>query len=45
VPFIAVSFGYGETPVEVLEPDAIIHKFADLVPTLSALLAGEKSPH
>ena len=25
MPFIAVSFGYGESPVEVLKPDAIIH--------------------
>ena len=43
VPFIAVSFGYGETPVEAMEPDAIIHKFADLVPTVSALLGGGKA--
>jgi phosphoglycolate phosphatase len=43
IPFIAVSFGYGETPVETLEPDAIIHKFADLVPTLAALLEGGKA--
>lgn len=38
VPFVAVSFGYGERPVEVLEPDATIHSFAELVPTIRAIL-------
>lgn len=38
VPFVAVSFGYGETPVEVLEPDAVIHSLAGLMPVLRALL-------
>ncbi len=38
VPFIAVSFGYGESPVDVLEPDAIIHSFADLVPAVRGVL-------
>jgi len=37
VPFVAVSFGYGETPEE-LEPDAVIHSFADLIPVLRDLL-------
>jgi phosphoglycolate phosphatase len=37
VPFVAVSFGYGETPEE-LEPDAVIHSFADLIPVLGELL-------
>ena len=27
VPFVAVSFGYGESPVESLEPDAVIACF------------------
>jgi len=39
VPFIAVSFGYGESPVEVLEPDAIIHQFSELVPVVLRLLS------
>jgi phosphoglycolate phosphatase len=38
VPFVAVSFGYAESPVEDLEPDALIHRFADLAPVLRALL-------
>jgi phosphoglycolate phosphatase len=44
VPFIAVSFGYGESPVEVLQPDAIIDSFADLVPTLRQLRVGLATP-
>lgn len=39
IPFIAVSFGYGESPVEVLEPDAIIHSFAELIPALERMFA------
>ena len=42
VPFIAVSFGYGESPVDVLKPDAIIHSFAELVPVVRGLLAPER---
>jgi phosphoglycolate phosphatase len=38
VPFIAVSFGYGDSPVETLEPDAILHSYEDLIPTLGRLL-------
>lgn len=38
VPFIAVSFGYGESPVEALEPEAIIHSFAELIPALERVL-------
>jgi phosphoglycolate phosphatase len=38
MPFIAVSFGYGESPVDVLKPDAIIHSFAELVPAVRRLL-------
>lgn len=39
VPFVAVSFGYGDAPLEDLKPDAVIHGFADLVPVLHKLLA------
>jgi phosphoglycolate phosphatase len=39
VPFIAVSFGYGESPVEVLKPDAVIHHLKDLVPAVRGLLS------
>jgi phosphoglycolate phosphatase len=38
VPFVAVSFGYGESPVEVLKPHAVIHSFDELVPALRQLL-------
>ncbi len=38
VPFIGVSFGYGESPIEVLKPDAVINSFAELVPALHRLL-------
>ena len=38
VPFVAVSFGYGESPVEVLEPDAVIHSFDALIPALRRLI-------
>ena len=44
VPFVAVSFGYGESPVEDLKPDAVIHSFADLLPALRALLPARKRP-
>ena len=45
VPFVAVNFGYAEVPVETLEPDAVIHRFADLVPVLRTLLADRKPLH
>jgi phosphoglycolate phosphatase len=38
VPFIAVSFGYGESPIEVLEPDAVIHSFEEFMPAVRRLL-------
>jgi phosphoglycolate phosphatase len=38
VPFVAVSFGYADMAVEDLEPDAVIHSFADLIPVLRELL-------
>jgi phosphoglycolate phosphatase len=38
VSFIGVSFGYGESPIEVLRPDAVIHSLNDLIPTLRRLL-------
>ncbi len=41
VPFVAVSFGYGESPVEVLEPDAVINSFAELVPVLRQLFLAQ----
>ena len=44
VPFVAVSFGYAECPVEDLEPDAVIHSFADLLPALRALSPARKRP-
>ena len=36
VPFIAVSFGYGE-PVELLKPDAVIDSFDELIPVIHSL--------
>ena len=44
VPFVAVSFGYAECAVEDLEPDAVIHSFADLLPALRALSTARKRP-
>jgi phosphoglycolate phosphatase len=44
VPFVAVGFGYGESPVEVLEPNAVIHSFADLVPLLRELFRARNTP-
>jgi phosphoglycolate phosphatase len=38
VPFVAVSFGYGEKPVEVLKPDAIIDSFDALIPAIRKVL-------
>jgi phosphoglycolate phosphatase len=38
VPFIGVSFGYGESPIEVLKPDAVINSFAELHRALRDLL-------
>jgi len=38
VPVIAVSFGYTETPVHELEPDAVIDTYAELEPAIAALL-------
>jgi phosphoglycolate phosphatase len=37
VPFIAVTFGYGEKPVELLRPDAIIGHFSELGAALRSL--------
>lgn len=44
VPFVAVSFGYGESPVESLKPDGVVHSFADLVPVLRALFHARSAP-
>jgi phosphoglycolate phosphatase len=37
VPFVAVSFGFSDRPVEQLGADAVIHSYADLVGTLERL--------
>jgi phosphoglycolate phosphatase len=37
VPFVAVSFGFSDRPVEQLGADAVIDSFADLVATLERL--------
>jgi len=37
VPFIAVSFGFSDRPVEQLGADAIIHSYAELLPALARL--------
>ncbi len=37
VPFIAVSFGYGEKPIERLRPDAVIDHFDDLPAALKTI--------
>ncbi len=39
VPFVAVSFGYGEKPVDVLEADAVIDHFNELATALKTLPA------
>jgi phosphoglycolate phosphatase len=39
VPFIGVSFGYGESPIQVLKPDAVINTFAELVPAIYGVLS------
>jgi phosphoglycolate phosphatase len=38
VPFIGVTFGYGESPIQILKPDAVIETFADLLPAIRGLL-------
>ena len=37
VPFVAVSFGFSDRPVELLGADAVIDTFSELVPVLEAL--------
>ena len=37
VPFVAVGFGFSDRPVDQLGADAVIHRYADLVPTLEHL--------
>lgn len=39
VPFIGVTFGYGESPIEVLKPDAVINHFDELILAVRRLLA------
>jgi len=38
IPFIAVTFGYGERPVEVMKPDAIIAHFDELPDVIDRLI-------
>jgi len=38
VPFIAVTFGYGEKPVELLKPHAVIDRFDELVGAIERLV-------
>ncbi len=38
VPFVAVSFGFSDRPVEQLGADAVIDDYAELIPTLGRLL-------
>lgn len=38
VPVIAVSFGYTDTPVGALEPDAVIDHYRELEPAIAALI-------
>ena len=38
VPVVAVSFGYTDTPVRELGPDAVIDHYRELEPALIALL-------
>jgi phosphoglycolate phosphatase len=40
LPFVAVSFGFSDRPVEALGADAVIDRYADLLPALERL--GEK---
>lgn len=40
VPFVAVSFGFSDRPVEQLGADAVIDSFADLIGVLERLQAG-----
>jgi phosphoglycolate phosphatase len=37
VPIIAVSFGYTDTPVHELDPDAVIDHYRELAPAIAAL--------
>lgn len=37
LPFVAVSFGFSDRPVDALAPDAVIDRFADLVAILEGL--------
>ena len=37
VPFVAVSFGFSDRPANQLGADAVIHRYADLIPALERL--------
>jgi phosphoglycolate phosphatase len=41
VPFVAVSFGFSDRPVEALGADAVIESYGDLLPALGRLAAGQ----
>ncbi len=43
VPFVAVTFGYCEGPVQALGADAIVTRFADLLPALGMLGAASST--
>jgi phosphoglycolate phosphatase len=36
-PFVAVSFGFRDRPVEALGADAVIDRYEELIPALRAL--------
>lgn len=40
VPFVAVSFGFSDRPVEALGADAVIDRYGELIGTLSSLANG-----
>jgi phosphoglycolate phosphatase len=37
MPFVAVSFGFSDRPVDQLGADAVIHRYGDLIPILEGL--------
>lgn len=45
VPVVGVTFGYTDTPMAALEPDALIDSYHELVPELTRLLTGWPDRH
>jgi len=41
IPFVAVSFGFSDRPVEALGADAVIDRYEDLLPALGRLATGQ----